>query len=239
VDVSETAPEPSGGGKRIFGLKPKTLLIIAGITLAGAIGFILWRRSQASSAAAATTADTGTSTDVDYSGELSAIQTEIEALQQEDAPSGSSGTPAGGGGSGTGSSSGGGQTPPSNAGAPPVTPKAPPASPVHTVTGSPAGGGPPAPAAKKKTPAPPAPSGVKAVKVAPTAIEVAWAKTPGATGYLARVTYQGKLVKSQSTSTPAITISGLTPDHTYGVHVAARNAGGTSPEGDLSVKTSK
>ncbi len=74
------------------------------------------------------------------------------------------------------------------------------------------------------------PAGIRVTKVTPTQVGLAWTKVPGATDYRVRATYQGKLAAQKTASTPAITIDGLTPDHTYTFHVAASNAAGISPE---------
>jgi hypothetical protein len=84
---------------------------------------------------------------------------------------------------------------------------------------------------------PAAPADVRATTVAPTAMTLAWNGVAGATDYLIRVTYQGKLVTQKSVTATSSTVSGLVPDHTYTVHVAASNSAGTSAEAGLSVKT--
>jgi hypothetical protein len=118
---------------------------------------------------------------------------------------------------------------------------------TYTTVTAPASTPPPAngttPPAKAPTPTPPSspgktggpsapamPSGVKAGKVTSSSIAASWPKVAGATSYLVRVTYQNKLVKQETVKTPAATIAGLSPDHTYTVHVAAVGPGGTSPE---------
>jgi hypothetical protein len=82
--VSEQPTAPAGGGKRIFGL-PRNVVIIGGVTFLAALGYILWKRSQAKAAtvasnAASTTASTSSGSGTDVAGELSVIQTELEAL---------------------------------------------------------------------------------------------------------------------------------------------------------------
>jgi Fibronectin type III domain len=78
---------------------------------------------------------------------------------------------------------------------------------------------------------PPAePANVHATSVTATSVTLAWNSDPGATSYRIRVTYQGNVVKEQTTSATSTTVSGLTPDHTYTFHVSAANARGVSAE---------
>lgn len=86
---------------------------------------------------------------------------------------------------------------------------------------------------------PPQPGGVHQTAVTTTSIAIAWTRAAGATSYRIRVTYQSALVKQQTATGTAATITGLTPDHTYGVHVASVGPGGTSAEGDVNIKTAK
>jgi hypothetical protein len=106
VDVT-TPAAPSGGGKKILGMKPLTAYLVFGGALAvGIIAYLIKVHDSSKTAAASgTTAGTGTSTagDIDYSGQLSAIQAEIEALQQQ-----GGGAAAGGGSTGGGDTGGGG-----------------------------------------------------------------------------------------------------------------------------------
>jgi Fibronectin type III domain len=207
-------PAGDGGGRKILGLKPKTAMIGGGIILALAIGYLLWKRSQSSAAAttAATTDTTGSSdSGVDYGGELSVIQSELEDLLAAEGTEPSTGTGTGTGtGSGTGTGTTGGGT----------TTKTPPST---APKGAPPG---------KTTPAKPGmPSGVHATKTTANAVTLAWNKAPNATSYRVRATYQGKLVGSQQTvNGTSATISGLHPDHTYTFHVASVGIGGTSAE---------
>lgn len=102
------------GQRRVLGL-PMPVVIIGGVVFVGALGFILWRRAQSNAASIAANAPTGAttaSTDtgaVDYGGQLSVIQSELEALLQGQATDNS--MAAGGGSSGSsGGSSGGSGT---------------------------------------------------------------------------------------------------------------------------------
>ena len=90
-----TPPRPAKGKKVSW----KWWAVGGGIAVLAGLGWYLWKQSQANSAAAATTtADTG-STVADDSGQLSAIQSELESLQQEEAAEGGTTTTAAGGGS--------------------------------------------------------------------------------------------------------------------------------------------
>lgn len=88
----------------------------------------------------------------------------------------------------------------------------------------------PRPAPVSRTATPGMPTGIRATKVTGNSIAAAWQKVAGATSYIVRVTYQGKLVKQMTTHSPNATITGLGPDHTYTVHVAAVGPGGQSSE---------
>jgi len=222
--VSETSPEPAGG-RKILGLKPKTALIVGGVVLAAAVGWFWWKRTHSPGSSAATSSTAVTSTSTASGGQLAEIQSELDYLLAQQGAGSTTGS--GGGGSTTGTGVGTSSVP------------------TTTTTPPPATGTTPAPAPKTATPAPAkakapgAVSGVHAVKVTPTSIGAAWDKTSGATSYRIRVTYQDKLVKQVTAKGTSVTVSGLTPDHTYGVHVAAVGPGGTGPEGDVDIKTAK
>lgn len=78
--------------------------------------------------------------------------------------------------------------------------------------------------------APAMPSTPTASNVTKSGFKLSWPKTPGATSYRVRVTYQQNLVWENTTSGTSINVTGLTADHTYTAHVAATNGGGTSSE---------
>jgi len=226
--MSETAPE-TPGGRRFLGLKPKTLLIVGGVTLAAAVGYFWWKRTHS---AAATSSTAVTSTSTASSGQLAEIQSELDYLLSLQGQGTS-------GGSGGGSTAGGGTGTATGTTAVTTTTTTPPATGGGSTAPVTTGPNPPRVTAPAKTAAPGAVAGVHATKVTPTSIGIGWTKTPGATSYRVRVTYQDKLVKQVTARAASVTVSGLTPDHTYGVHVAATGPGGTGPEGDVSVKTSK
>jgi hypothetical protein len=101
--VSEGVPEAPGGGKRLFGM-PRNVVIIGGVAFAATILY-LWWKNRANASANQGTSATGqgqqafTTSGIDYSGELSVIQSELEELLAAQ-PAGSS--------SGGGWTSGGG-----------------------------------------------------------------------------------------------------------------------------------
>lgn len=78
---------------------------------------------------------------------------------------------------------------------------------------------------------PPAePVNVHATAVTSTSVTLAWNASAGAASYRIRVTYQGTVVKQVTAAGTSVTVSGLTPNHTYTFHVAAVNSLGTSAE---------
>jgi hypothetical protein len=90
-----------------------------------------------------------------------------------------------------------------------------------------------APSSPPKATKPPAePRDIKATTVTATSVTLTWASDPTATSYRIRVTYQGNEVKTEDVSATTATVTGLDPDHTYTVHVAASNSAGTSAETD-------
>lgn len=108
--------------------------------------------------------------------------------------------------------------------------------PTSTGSGSSGGSG-HGPGPQAKPPA--APAWVAEQWVKTTQANVHWARSAGATSYEVRVTYQSKVQQVDTTSAENYTISGLTPDHTYGVHVVAVNSAGRSAETSTTVKTQK
>jgi len=209
--MADTTPAPGGGGK-ILGLKPRTAMIAGGAILAAAIGYMLWKRKKAAASPAVTSASASSSTGIDYGGELSVIQSELEDLLAAEGQESTTGGGTGATGTGTGTSTSGSTT---------------------STTTKP-------PSATAKTPAPAVPSGVHATKVTASSVTLAWNKAANATSYRVRVTYQGKLVSSASANGTSVTVSGLGADHTYTFHVASVGPGGTSAETNgPAVKTSR
>jgi len=93
--------------------------------------------------------------------------------------------------------------------------------------------------APKPTQAPAMPHEVTAAAISATQIMIRWAVVPGADSYPWRITYQDEVIRQGITASVATdVVDGLEPDHTYTVHLAARNAAGTSSETNgPSVKT--
>lgn len=212
--MSESAPERPGGGGKVLGLKPRTAIIVGGGVLVAAVIYMLWKRKQSATTTASSSASSSTS-GIDYGGELSVIQSELEdllAAQGKDTDS--TGTSGGGtttGGTGTGTTGSG--------------------------TGTSSGGT----GTATKTAAPATPANVHATKTNANSVTIAWDKSANAATYRVRVTYQGKLVGTPHVvAGTSATVSGLTADHTYTFHVAAIGPGGTSAETNgPAVKTSR
>ena len=230
--MADVSPSPAPGGRKILGLSPRTALIVLGVAVAGAAAYLLWRRHQSSSTASTATSSTASGGyGIDYGGELSTIQSELEDLLA------ASGQPAGGG-SGTGvttpapgQGSGG-----SGVGNVDTKPPGVGSAGEGTVPGSSGGS-----VGTQTKPKPAMPLAVHATKTTANSVTIAWTKAANATSYRVRATYQGKLVGSQQTvNGTSATISGLHPDHTYTFHVASIGPGGTSAETNgPAVKTSR
>lgn len=212
TSAGTAAPGARPAGKKYAGLT-RGQWIATGVVFAVVVGVIIWRRHAASSASSSTgtTASSSECTDstgasvpcdqADNSGDLSALQTELESLLAAEGQSGASG---GGGGvipvdtgtspsgtdSGTSSSSGTSATP-------------------TTSTGSTAT----ATAAKKAG----AISNLQASGETKTSAKISWNAATGATGgYAYRVTeMNGTLVKSATTKATSVTLSGLHPGWEY------------------------
>jgi hypothetical protein len=92
----EPPPAPKGGGAKLFGMNRNTVIIVGLATVAG-VAYYIWKSRQGASTAAANpnqqTGTTGECTDangnptpcedmagVDYSGQLSVLQTELESV---------------------------------------------------------------------------------------------------------------------------------------------------------------
>jgi len=245
VSEQPAAPAP-GGGKKILGLNRTTFyLALAGAVVVG-LAFYWWRNYQsAAQGASSGTGTSGTGTDAtDVSGQLSAIQTELEALQQAGAPAATSSGGGGGGwtggggwdsgqgwnsgsssgtgtstGTDTGTSSGGTQTGVNGAGSPPVT---------TTGTGTSTG----TTTAKSS-----APTGGHVVSVSNNRATVAW-NANGATRWQVKITGPGPINGHTSTVTvPQAVYTSLSAGHTYTVQVTPLSPPG--PSGNITLVTSK
>lgn len=238
--ATATRPKPpaKGAGKKYAGLTRSQWLITGGV-FAAALAYILWRRHQAAAAGTASQTPTnqGSNECTDANGnpvdcneafaqELAGLQ---NALDQLGANSG-----AGGGGSSGGGTTGTTGTTDGGTGATSTTQ---PSGTATSSTGTTATKTGTTTAAKPAAPA--TPTNVHATSVTASSITVAWNKVSDATSYRIRVTYQSQLVKQQTATGTSATISGLGADHTYGVHLASVGPGGTSPEGDVNIKTAK
>lgn len=209
--MSESAPEPGGGGRKILGLKPRTAALAGGGIFAVALAYLWWKRRGAAAKPTVSSSASSSTSGIDYGGELSVIQSELEDLLAAEGQ-GSTGT-------GTGTTTGGAGTGTTGSG-----------------TGTSSGGT----GTATKTAAPATPQAHE-TKVTSNSVTLAWTKVPNATSYRIRVTYQSKLVGAPHVvAGTSATISGLGADHTYTFHVAAIGPGGTSPETNgPAVKTSR
>lgn len=82
-------------------------------------------------------------------------------------------------------------------------------------------------------------SGLRATSATATSIGLAWTADPGASSYQVRVTYQSSVVQTHTTTGTTYTVSGLTANHTYGLHVVAINGSYWAPEASITKATSK
>jgi hypothetical protein len=208
------SPAPAAGGKKILGMKPKTALITGGAILLAAVAYFYWRSKQAAKNAPTSASASASASSYANQAQLDALQQELDELLTSGSSTSASGAAGSGGGSGLTTSPGNGSTQPGG----PIQTTTPPAT---TTT---------APPSTAKTGPPPMPTGVHSTKVTATSITIAWSKSPGATLYPIRVTYQDKLVRSSSTPGTSATIFGLSPNRTYTVHVKAQGPGGVSSE---------
>ena len=100
-------------------------------------------------------------------------------------------------------------------------------------------GGPGAGTTPPKAAAPPPVAGLHATSVSATAIGLAWNASAGAKQYQVRVTYQSQVTQTHMVTGTSYTVTGLTADHTYGLHVVAISGASWAPEASISVQTSK
>lgn len=239
-EAPTAAAAPARGGRgsgQIFGMDKRTVYI-GGAVFVVVLVYLVWRnkKQQATSGSNAPSECTDSQGNpvpcteaggIDYSGQLSAIQTELESLAAAQGGAGSGGGSSGTGGWDWGSGGGGSTTGTTGTG------QTGSGGGATGGTASSGGGG-----APKQGP-PPAPGGVHATAVSASSVTLAWNKVAGATSYRVRVTYQSQLVKQTVTPATTVVVSGLGADHTYGFHVASENAAGTGPEGDTDIKTSR
>lgn len=82
--MSEQPTAPPGGGGKILGMsRPVFYLAVAGVAVVAGL-FYYWQKNRTAQATAAanTASTTAQNSSVDYSGELSVIQTELESIMQ-------------------------------------------------------------------------------------------------------------------------------------------------------------
>lgn len=187
---------PKPPGKQYLGLSRNQWFLVGGVFVA-AVGYILWRRHQAAkSSSSSTTTSTSTAT----ASELAALQNELDQLQSQGF--GSSGGFAGGGGTaGTGGPAAYSTTTATPAGTPTASNGT-----TSTGTGATA-------TATKAGPI----SNLQASNVGTTTATIKWNPAANASGgYAYKVTQlNGTVVKSDSTSSTSVSLSGLHPGWTY------------------------
>ena len=122
----------------------------------------------------------------------------------------------------------------------PGTPVAPPPAPtqpggpmVPPPANNPVPG--PGPGTGNQTPA--AVSGLHVTAHHTNSIGIAWSKSANATSYQVRVTYQTQVIQTHMTTGTTFTITGLSPNRTYGIHVVAINGSHWAPEASITQKT--
>lgn len=253
VSEAPVAPGPGGGGKKLFGL-PRNVVIIGGVAFAGTILYLWYKSRNSAAAAGATQAASTTGTGTDDSGQLAALQSEIEQLQQAGAGSSGGGSSGGGGGgwdggygTGSGSWDGNGQNSYDNSGSGSSTSSGGSASTTPASGGStsttttPASGG----SASTTTTAPgsaapAAPTGGHASKVTNNGAVVGW-NANGASRWSVRIVGPGPINGFTNTVTiPQATYSGLSAGHNYEVYVTPLSATGVKgPTGVVTFQTTK
>ncbi len=211
---------PKAPGKKYAGLT-RNQWLIAGAVGTAALVWIVWKRHKAAAAAAAGTGTAGTASSectdasgntvpcdqADTSGELSALQTELETLMAQE------------GQSGGGSGGGGVTTVPVDTGTGPAGTPPPPAS-TTPVTST--GGTATATAARAG-----AISNLQASGETTSSAKVSWNVAPGATGgYSYKVDQlNGANVKQGITKATSVTVSNLHPGWTYNFGIQALPGG--------------
>ena len=203
---------PGKGGKKYAGLTRNQWIITGGVFVA-VLAYLLWKRHQASAAAASQTpTSAGSNECTDANGnpvdcgeltaqELAAIQNQLDQLAAGGAGSGGSG--------GSGATGGGGTTDGSGTG---TTTSPAPGTPTS------AGG---ATATKTAAKTAGAVSGLASSAVTKTSFKVSWHAAANATSYayIVRDLATHTKIKSGTTTATSVTISGLKPatDYNFGV----------------------
>lgn len=214
--MSEQPTARPPGKKLALGLT-RNQWIIVGVAFAGALGYILWKRHTASSAAATSTAATTPASSNGMSaGTLTSLQDELDSLLGGGAGGGSAG---GGGTLGTGGSSA-------------ATTPAAVASPASSAATTPAAGGGGTATAMKAGPI----SNLQATTTK-TTIKARWNPAANATqGYQLIITdlSNNEVVQRPKTMGTSITISGLKSGTDYNVGIQGLPGG---PGDNIHAKT--
>src|SRR5215472_12787765 len=195
-------PKP-GQGKKYAGLTRNQWFIVGGVFV-GALAYILWRRHQAASAANTAATNQGSNECTDASGNPvdcnEAFASELAALQNELDQIGQGGALGGGGSGGSGA---GGTTGSDGTGATSTT------QPSGTPTSS---GGTTSTGTKTAPKTAGAISGLASSNVTKTSFTAKWNAASNATGgyaYIVRDLASHTQVKSGSTHSTSVTVSGL------------------------------
>ena len=219
--TATAAPGGRAAGRKYAGLTRNQWIGVA-VVFAAAIGYILYRRSQAGAAAGTAAAGTTGSecTDAsgnsvpcdqaDLSGELSALQTELETLMASQGAGGGSG--------------GGGIVTPVDTGTGPAGTPAPATSSSTPTTST----GATTTAAAAKTAG--AVTGLKPSAVTKTSFKASWTAASNAAGgyqYTVRDLASHTQVKQGITKATSVTVSGLKPgtDYNFGIQALPGGAG--------------
>lgn len=201
--TAEARPS-GGGGKKILGVPRTTFYLALGGAVIVGLAFYWWRNYQAGKQSAATTAASTTDTgNVDTSGQLSTIQTELETLLQEQGATATAGTGQTGGGGGWDSGGGSGDSGSGGSAS---------GSGGSAGTGGPSGG----------------PGGGHVVKVNNNDATIAW-NANGATSWDTRIVGPGPINgHTGHTTVPQAVYSGLSAGHNYQVFVTPHYPNGTT-----------
>jgi hypothetical protein len=226
-------PRPGGKapGKKYGGLSRNQWFIVGGV-FAAALGYILWKRHQASAAAASTSGGTtnqGSNECTDANGnpvdcneafaqELAGLQ---NAMDQLGAQSGGGGSSGGGGWAGSPGTSPAGTIPDTTTGAPAVS--QPSATPV-TSTGTTAGTTKTAPKTAGSI------SNLQASAVTKTSFKASWQAAANATGgysWVVRDLASHTQTSAGTTKSTSVTVAGLKSgtDYNFGVQALPGGAG--------------
>lgn len=119
----------------------------------------------------------------------------------------------------------------------PVAPPPAPTGPGGPFVPPPAPNPVPSPGPGTGTQTPATVTGLHKTTVSTNSIGIAWSKSANATSYQVRVTYQTKPIQTHMTTGTTFTITGLSANRTYGIHVVAINGSHWAPEASITQKT--